>query len=267
MLRLRLQENTASRLVIYLQLEWEWMYWLFSFLFLVGSCASVFLLARATEFTCIRGNGTGECQLQETIVFWSERKVVPLDALLSASIQTEHPETLTAENLMTSTNSLVISGRSVSLIPRIMAADVNTKLIYANQFNIFKRTPAQLTLTIQEDLRWLGFGLALLSALGSFLCFRSLRTIILELDADSGKLLLQTQPVLGKSQQESFDLEEIKTVDVSSVEFDSGKYDVYLRFKDDQRARVAGPFISANARQVRAYVLTFLQEGGREVIL
>ncbi len=259
-MRLRLQENTASRLVINLQLQWAWVYWLISTLLLIGGCAAIFLLARATELTCTRSNGVGQCQLQDTIGFWSERKVVPLDALVSANIQTDRIKTI-------SENDLVISGPRQTLIPHFMAADINTKLIYANQFNIFKRTPAQLTLTIQEDLRWLGFGLGLLSALGSFLCFRSLRTIILELDADSGKLLLQTQPVIGKSQQESFDLEEIKTVDVSSVEFDSGKYDVYLRFKDDQTARIAGPFISANARQVRAYVLTFLQEGGREVIL
>jgi hypothetical protein len=258
-MRLRLQENTASRLVIDLQLQWAWAYWLFSALFLVGGCAAIFLLARATEFTCTRNSGVGQCQLQETIAFWSERKVAPLDALISANIQTDRIGTISA-------NDLVISGRGNTLFPHFIAADVNTKLIYANQFNIFKRTPAQLTLTIQEDLRWLGFGLGLLGALSSYLCLRSLRTIIFDLDAASGKFVIQNKPLLEKSTQASFDLEEIKTVDVSSAEFDSGQYNVFLRFKDDQRTLIAGPFISANARQVRAYLLTFLQEGGREVI-
>jgi hypothetical protein len=258
-MRLRLQENTASRLVIDLQLQWAWVYWLFGALFLVGSCTTIFFLARATEFTCTRNSGVGQCQLQETIAFWSERKVVPLDALISANIKTDHIGTVSA-------NDLVISGRENTLKPHFMAADVNTKLIYANQFNIFKRTPAQLTLTIQEDLRWLGFGLGLLLALASFLCLKSLRTITFDLDVASGKFVIRTKPLLEKPKQESFDLEEIKTVDISSAEFDSGKYNVFLRFKDDQTTLIAGPFISANARQFRAYILTFLQESGREVI-
>lgn len=259
-MRLRLQENTASRLVINLQLQWGWVYWLFSTLFLLGSCAALFWLARATEFSCVRNNGVGECQLRETIVFWSEQKVVPLDSLTSANIRTERTGT-------SSINDLVISGRENTLIPQIMAADVNTKLIYANQFNIFKRTPAQQTLVIQEDLRWLGFGLGSFSALGSFLCLASLRTVICELDTHAGKFFLKNKPLLGKAKQESFDLAEIKTVDVTSVDVDSGRYNVFLRFKNDQKTLIAGPFVSANARQVRAYVLTFLQEGGREVII
>jgi hypothetical protein len=258
-MRLRLQENTASRLVIDLQLQWAWVYWLFGALFLLGSCTTIFFLARATEFTCTRNNGVGQCQLQETIAFWSERKVVPLDALMSANIKTDHIRTI-------SENDLVISGRENTLRPHFMAADINTKLIYANQFNIFKRTPAQLTLTIQEDLRWLGYGLGFLLALGSFLCLRSLRTVIFDLDAASGKFMIQTKPLLEKSKQESFDLEEIKTVDISSAEFDSGQYNVFLRLKNDRTTLIAGPCISANARQLRAYLLTFLQEGGLEVI-
>jgi hypothetical protein len=258
-MRLRLQENTASRLVIDLQLQWAWVYWLFSALFLVGSCAAIFFLARATELTCTRSSGIGQCQLQETIAFWSERKVVPLDALLSANIKTDRIGTVSA-------NDLVISGRENTLKPHFMAVDINTKLIYANQFNIFKRTPAQLTLIIQEDLRWLGFGLGLLFALGSFLCLRSLRTISFDLDSASGKFIIQTKPLFNKPKQESFNLEEIKTVDISSAAFDSGQYNVFLRLKDDQSILIAGPFISANARQLRAYLLTFLQEGGREVI-
>jgi hypothetical protein len=258
-MRLRLQENTASRLVMDLQLQWAWAYWLFSLLFLVGGCAAIFFLARATEFTCTRNGGTSQCQLQNTIAFWSERKEVPLDALTSANIQTDHIGTI-------SENDLVINGPNNTLIPHFMATDINTKLIYANQFNIFKRTPAQLTLNIQEDLRWLGFGLGLLSTLSSYLCLRPLRTTLFDLDATSGKFVIQNKPLLEKSTQETFDLEEIKTVDISSVEFDSGQYNVFLRFKDDQSTLIAGPFISANARQVRAYLLTFLQEGGREVI-
>jgi hypothetical protein len=174
--RVRATERDG-RLYLHLRPLKAWAYWLFGLLFAAMGVGTVFLLGRATRFTCAEG----QCELARVLVLGWKVERFPASDLRGARVDTVVTAGVAYMDLVLKT----ARGDRPLALP---GADGAAKLQHLEDVAAFVAAPATSRLHIADDPRWIGIPLGLLVLAGGAFILFAIETVLVVVDREAGTL-------------------------------------------------------------------------------